>query len=506
MKYIIEFDDFLNESKELDIANKYKSVIPDNMFTILSKIDVTPTRKYLDKICNFFVNDKAPDTSKIENLHHVFTNFDHLTNKKIIKGKDSDITKYKTLKDLNIVVNKYSKIESELLEKKLKKANIIRIKDDKDLFICVPLDEETSKIYGSNTRWCVSAREKNAYHIYFADRKQKNDDYYSSLLENILSEGGGGGDDSCFVSFIINKQLESSNPLHKMAIQFGLNDGYMEYNFFDSLDGTSVTECIKKADEYKIELPQEYYDMIKKYGTYKDYIQKCLNINIQDLYENIKDKYYIKEVDADKYKRYLEFILVDSNTISSYTLVHLRKRFEKNYNKLPNELIDIYDKIRHITYNDDINIMVEYYLEVENFCKKYNLKNTIKEIHIDQVLASKQFDDNNSVITLGDIEKCIKKINGLTLGIAQLKVYDLDEFEKFDKMNKDGKFGTYEIYIDLKDYSLDDIHVKLNNPYDFRINISNPESKDEIINSFIKKYNIPQKNIREYGKWEKGKI
>ena len=73
-------------------------------------------------------------------------------------------------------------------------------------------------------------------------------------------------------------------------------------------------------------------------------------------------------------------------------------------------------------------------------------------------------------------------------------------------MNKDGKFGTYEIYIDLKDYSLDDIPVKLNNLYDFRINIPNPESKDEIINSFIKKYNIPQKNIREYGKWEKGKI
>ena len=65
MKYIILYENFLNESKELDIANKYKSVIPDNMFIILSKIDVTPTRKYLDKICNFFFFFNAPNNSKI---------------------------------------------------------------------------------------------------------------------------------------------------------------------------------------------------------------------------------------------------------------------------------------------------------------------------------------------------------------------------------------------------------------------------------------------------------
>ena len=500
MKYIILYENFLNESKELDIANKYKGVITDNMFNILSKIDVTPTRKYLDKICNFFVNDKSPDNSKIENLHHAFSNFNNLVNKKIIKGADSDIAKYKTLKDLNIVVDKYSKIESQILEKKLKKANIIRIKDDKDLFICVPLDEETSKIYGSNTRWCVSAKENNAYKDYFKDRKDKNNDYYSKLLENNINEAGGPGDEegSCFVSFIINKQLESSNPLHKVAIQFG--NEYSYYTIFDSLDGSDVNHCIDKAEEYNIELPQEYHDMMKKYGTYKKYVEKCLNIDIKKLYHDIKSQYFIIQVDEkNKYKKYLEFISPepshDSNFLTGNDLYYLKNRFDKNSKKIPDELVKFYNILK--TDNHSIRILYDYYIELQKYCKDNKLGiSPIKGINTYMIIAGNKKNyvpyykyDNNDEINYDTIDDIIKDI---PTTISQIHVVDMSEFERFDKMNTNNKFGVHAVGFYLEK-ELDDKDVfKINNDYyyNIRFKTKDKELNDIILKSYIDKLNI----------------
>ena len=499
MKYIILYENFLNESKELDIANKYKSVIPDNMFIILSKIDVTPTRKYLDKICNFFVNDKAPNNSKIENLHHVFTNFDHLTNKKIIKGADSDITKYKTLKDLASVVDKYSKIESELLEKKLKKANIIRIKDDKDLFICVPLDEETSKIYGSNTRWCVSAREDNRYKDYFADKNNpaKSTQHYVKLIGGVSTESKP---EACFVAFIINKQLESSNPLHKMAIQFGLEDGDMSFEIFDSLDGTRVSDCIDKANYYKIELPQEYHDMMKKYGVYGIYIEKCLNINIRKLYNDIHDKYFPKK-DNDTYQNYLNFLTLYKDSINLEDMHDIYMHFSDYMQSYNSDPIDDELKIFYnITSDIDtkrskgiripfIDYFTQYISEIDKFCKKHNLKNPIKKINYNQIFDTDELEKIKNINKKGTLDVTIDSI-----------IIDSNLLTKLDDLNIDNNLNLNTIYLrNIKKIVYED-DVKLKNLNNVKYEFINTGLKDDKLKIFKKifcdKYSINPDNVK----------
>lgn len=495
MKYIIEFDDFLNESKELDIANKYKSVIPDNMFIILSKIDVTPTRKYLDKICNFFVNDKAPDNSKVENIHHVFTNFDYLSNKKIIKGADSDITKYKTLKDLASVVDKYSKIESELLEKKLKKSNIIKIRDDKDLFICVPLDEESSKIYGSNTRWCISAKENNAYDMYFSSRTEKpinkTKSYYKSLLKENINEagGGGGGSDNnkeCFVSFIINKKLETSNPLHKIGIQFTITKMKTYHSIYDSLDCIDYKHCIETSKNINIELPKEYHDIMKTCNGYENYIEKYLNININELEKDIKSKYFVYEKNKkSKYEKYLDFISPSRDILDNYSFYLINERFHDNSDKIPkelenfNKLLGNYDRV-------DCKILCDYYIEVEKFCKKYNIKNKISKIRLD--------------FTSGDLHKTLDIYHDLPIVLDTLNVDNCNDFENFDKKNIKNRFETTAIRFNNIKQEFDNIPVKLNNSYVYYLLTENkdPEFQKNMYRSFSQKYNIKKDNISGY--------
>ena len=492
MKYIIEFDDFLNESKELDIANKYKSVIPDNMFIILSKIDVTPTRKYLDKICKFFIQNKKVHNNEIISLDLIkrtIYDFNRLVDKKIIKGKDSDINGYNDIYQLQHKIHIYSNIENEILEKKLKKANIIKIKDNKDLFICVPLDEEASKIYGSNTKWCISAKIGNMYNSYFSYRRKNGDDkddnkrsdYFRSLL-------GKKKDDAQFVAFVINKKLESSNPLHKMAIQFNSSNNY---NILDSLDMTTYDECIKEAKKLKIELPQEYHDIMKKNHDYEDYINGHLNIS--KLYSDAIKEYLPKEKeDINKYKNYLEFITLSNNKLSIESMAAIIGKF-KSSDFIPDELYPLYDILDEYYNNDggdfkydvpELELIYDYYNAINNFCKKHNLKNSIDNFTFTQIIINKE-----NIDYLSAINNAISDIN-----VNVVVVDDLGEFERFDKMNNNNKFKTYSIFFNTKTKNNDD-RVKLQNKYDnyYLIKNQNSELQDDIKKSLENKYDIKQK-------------
>lgn len=274
MKYLIDIDYFLNESKQDIIISKFKDSIPDYYLEDLIELDTTPTKKYLEKILYYFVNSNGDGFSKFLKIKDNIPVFDYLVNRKIIRGSETDITKYKKLDDLIQVVQKYEHEESKTLIKKLNASNIIPILKSETLNILVPLDKKAAQIYGSGSKFCISAKFGNEpfYGDHFSDRHDDN---------------------VCFVSFIIDNTLPTNNPLYKIAVEY--TDEYPTL-IHDALDSINYKHCLEKSNLLDIPLPQEYHDTMKQYnGSYEEYVKKHLKINIKDLNKKIKNIYHIKQ-------------------------------------------------------------------------------------------------------------------------------------------------------------------------------------------------------------------
>lgn len=468
MKFILNLFEFINESKEVDIYNKYSDNIDNHTFDILKLIDITPTKKYLDKICKYFIemDSVVTYTAKIEDLTHLISSFDNLVKKKIINGSDSDINKYKNIDQLRNIVNTNINKESNTLIKKLKKQNVIIETDNDDLTILVPLDIEASKVYGSNTRWCIAARNNisNAYDGYFA--KRKNIEYYNKLLEG--AAGIEDEEEQCFVIFIINKKLESSNPLYKIGIQCDM-DGIVD--IFDALDTTTYMTCIRRAKELHITLSDSYHDMMKKYKNYKDYVKSQCDIN--RVYKSLKSKYFIKpHIDVDRKNRYLEFILPNvphdgkNIIIDDNSWNEILTRFDSIKKPIPDELYHI--------VNETVNkrTIISYYNAISEWLKYNKININIKfNIYTDYNMAIKLINAKMPVefkeIYLSYMDNYIAKIKNISdYHVKELKIYT----DKLFKIPKE-KINLYNIdiitfYVDTDSFNTfkDSIDKTFNDP------------------------------------------
>jgi len=126
------------------------------------------------------------------------------------------------LEDVRGASNKISASQA----KKLKKQGIKLYEDNKWLVI-VPLSHQASCFYGAETKWCTATKDKDSYY----NQYKKNGELY----------------------YVINKKSDKSNPYHKMALNFTLNDVEL-YNAPDTLSKLTalVDEGVPKEALLKI--------------------------------------------------------------------------------------------------------------------------------------------------------------------------------------------------------------------------------------------------------------
>jgi hypothetical protein len=146
--------------------DKLKEQHPDlnvSIIDIISYLDPTDSYKYLDFLIKNFKNDNeyySPNKEEFMGYMGVFlfgsgeigtlNEFERHSRSNRIKNKD--ISSYNNFLELYEVVKKAEEIENR---KKLEK-EVIKIYEDDTWFIITPLSFESSKTYGSNTKWCVT--------------------------------------------------------------------------------------------------------------------------------------------------------------------------------------------------------------------------------------------------------------------------------------------------------------------------------------------------------------
>ena len=144
--------------------DRLKEQHPDlnvSLIDIITSLDPTDTYKYTEFLIKHFKNEYySADLDGLKKYLGVFlfgseeisvlNEFErHIKANRI---KEKDISKYKNFSELEVQVDIAEEIENR---KKIEK-EILRIYEDNNWLILTPLSFEASKVYGANTKWCVT--------------------------------------------------------------------------------------------------------------------------------------------------------------------------------------------------------------------------------------------------------------------------------------------------------------------------------------------------------------
>jgi hypothetical protein len=183
-----------------EIKEKYKDQLNIDLLDLLKKYDPSAQNKSSQfKYTKWLVSC----TDEIENLKKSildeFTDwlendykkdcaaFDELVKEGFIKGSDSDIFKFKSVEDLNKVLE----VAKQQRELKRREKEFHKYFEDEDYMIGTPLTYEASLTYGSNTKWCTASKDTSNHFysysknvlIYFISKKNHQKETFGVYLQ-----------------------------------------------------------------------------------------------------------------------------------------------------------------------------------------------------------------------------------------------------------------------------------------------------------------------------------
>ena len=243
-KRILKLETNLFES--LSNARKlYSSKISPGVFEELVSIDPSKTFKYIEKICKFYI-EFGEHNINLEGLRYQIELFDRLSSKNLIDKKD--INQFKTLREFDNYISQHENLMSKSEEKALiKNAGTDVILNKKEILVLLIRDRKASIQYGSGTKWCISAKDSRNY-------------FESYRVDNQVT-----------FYFIFQKELDSSNPLYKIAVAVYPNLEMEVYNATDDLIDFSVVSKLGLNKNLFKPIEQNLEEKITKFvsGTWK---------------------------------------------------------------------------------------------------------------------------------------------------------------------------------------------------------------------------------------------
>lgn len=170
-----------------DVKEKYKEDLNIDLLELLKKYDPSAQSKssqfkftkWLVSCTNEMANlRKTIIEDYIDWLENDFNkdtkDFDELIKDGFIKGKDSDVFKYKSVESFTEVLEK----AKQMRDLKKREKEFLKYFENEDYLIGVPLTYEASKTYGSNTKWCTASN----------DRRDHFDSYSKNCLLYMISK------------------------------------------------------------------------------------------------------------------------------------------------------------------------------------------------------------------------------------------------------------------------------------------------------------------------------
>lgn len=180
--------------KWLDFISLFESKNPEQIVTSSKKIkakngdyidlelaqkifsyDISDNKKYVSWLINFIFKNSESESDFINklddiNIKELLSNYSSLKNH--IPEKDKNINNFKTLDSLKEFISNYEDILSQKSKRKQKgesisKEEYIKIYEDSDWNIIIPLTKAASIYWGSGTKWCTaSGGEDNYFDVY----------------------------------------------------------------------------------------------------------------------------------------------------------------------------------------------------------------------------------------------------------------------------------------------------------------------------------------------------
>lgn len=174
-------------SKKQEILNKYIGLNKKkkSSFEKLVDADTTPTTKYADYMCRLMLTKAENDKYTVPMIIKLIKDFDaHIP---FIPNKDIYSKDYLFYNNARQIVDKaiLDKEDSTFDRDKHVKVMV----DNDNIFLCRVLTIEGSIKYGSNTKWCISAKKshnpflnysRNNF-IYFLIRKQPQNNIFDKI-------------------------------------------------------------------------------------------------------------------------------------------------------------------------------------------------------------------------------------------------------------------------------------------------------------------------------------
>lgn len=207
-------------SKKQEILNKYIGLNKKkkSSFEKLVDADTTPTTKYADYMCRLMLTKAENDKYTVSMIVKLIKDFDaHIP---FISNKDIYSKDYLFYNNARQIVDKAILDKEDSVFDRDKHVKVMV--DNDDIFLCRVLTIEGSIKYGSNTKWCISAKKT---HNPFLNYSRNN-----------------------FIYFLIRKQPQN-NIFDKIAILVNKNNPIMgEKQWWTTNDRTSDSGSLMKSN------------------------------------------------------------------------------------------------------------------------------------------------------------------------------------------------------------------------------------------------------------------
>ena len=163
-----------------------------SIIDLLSKIDPSDTNKYVEFLIKQIKNSYDYDGDNTNLSLYIMTeivgdvNVETLNefdrHCKVNRIKKNDISQYKNWTEMKESV----RITNESVKQKELETQVIKLLDNDEYCVVIPLSYEASKIYGANTKWCTTQEQhwKNYirdYKLIYIMDKVMNDKYAVSI-------------------------------------------------------------------------------------------------------------------------------------------------------------------------------------------------------------------------------------------------------------------------------------------------------------------------------------
>jgi hypothetical protein len=220
MKNIKSIEQFLFESKS-SAKKRFldRGLVSEEVFDRFLEVDITPTKKFIEKMCEFFVAGED-----IADIVNTFEKVISLSNKQVL---NFDISLIKSIEELQSLISEKEDYKSRSERNfKAQKGAEVTYEDGRFVVLYIKTEEASQK-YGKDTMWCISAETGCAW-----------DDYE---------------EDNTFY-FVIDKTLPVRDSKSKFAVQFRHDGG----GWYDLLDRNTYNVIVYNSLDSSTDVDLNY--------------------------------------------------------------------------------------------------------------------------------------------------------------------------------------------------------------------------------------------------------